>query len=231
MSFIEHNEWKGPPGREFGLRGNEVHLWQLVADRNNISKLTGEEAGRCARIVDEGQRIAYATTQRGLRRIAARYRNCHENEIEFQARMHGKPYINGGPEFNLTHTAGHIVAAFSLSEVGIDIEAADRRVHGEDLARKFFAPAENARIGSHPAPERNRAFLRHWICKEAMVKLSGDGIYLGLRDANVEWDEAGHPHGAYRGRQVWLQEFSPAKGLLAALASWEPLELKCFFSI
>jgi hypothetical protein len=64
-----------------------------------------------------------------------------------------------------------------------------------------------------------------------MVKLSGDGIYHGLRHARVALSNDGRSHGAYQGREVSLREFRPAPDLVAALASWEPVEAKGFFRI
>ena len=80
-------------------------------------------------------------------------------------------------------------------------------------------------------PIKTLTFLRYWVCKEAIVKLSGDGIYYGLRYARVDLASDGRSRGAYKGREVWLREFRPAKDLVAALASWEPLEAKGFFRI
>ena len=50
----------------------------------------------------------------------------------------GKPYIEGAPEFNLSHTCGRTIAAFSLEAIGIDVESGSRRVHAGELATRFF---------------------------------------------------------------------------------------------
>jgi hypothetical protein len=47
----------------------------------------------------------------------------------------------------------------------------------------------------------------------------------------VDLASDGRSRGHYKGRNVWLREFQPAEGLLAALASWEPLEMKSFFQV
>jgi phosphopantetheinyl transferase len=79
--------------------------------------------------------------------------------------------------------------------------------------------------------ERKLTFLRYWVCKEAMVKLSGDGIYHGLRHTRVDLAADGRSGGTYQGRKVFLWEFQPADDLVAALASWKPVEAKGFFRI
>ncbi len=75
-----------------------------------------------------------------------------------------------------------------------------------------------------------RTFLKYWVCKEATVKLSGDGIYHGLRDARIDL-EAVIATGVYREKAVFLEMFSPATGFIAAAASWTPLRSVRFFSL
>ena len=64
-----------------------------------------------------------------------------------------------------------------------------------------------------------------------MVKLSGDGIYHGLRHALVELAADRRSGGTYQVRKVFLWEFRPVDDLVAALASWKPVEAKGFFRI
>jgi 4'-phosphopantetheinyl transferase len=223
--------WDEPAKENINLSGNEVHLWELCPSHSYIESLNSAERGRCAAITDDEVKVSYATSQAGLRRIASRYEKCANGEVIMKRAERGKPYIDGGPEFNLSHTAGRIFAAFSCEPVGLDVESASRPVHADSLAAKFFSKAEADCLLTVNDSLRKRAFLRYWVCKEAMVKLSGDGIYHGLRDALVDLREGGRSGGRYCGREVWIQEFCPAPGFLAALASWQPLEVKCFFRI
>jgi 4'-phosphopantetheinyl transferase len=122
-----------------------------------------------------------------------------------------------------------MLAAFSSQPVGIDVESAARRVQAGELAKRFFFKEEAERVSEREGAERTLTFLRYWVCKEAIVKLSGDGIYHGLRYARVDLKADGRSQGTYQGREVSLREFRPAPDLLAALASWEPMEAKSFF--
>jgi 4'-phosphopantetheinyl transferase len=124
-----------------------------------------------------------------------------------------------------------MIAAFSSRPVGIDVELASRSVQAGELARKFFSERERQSVAELEGAARNLIFLRYWVCKEAIVKLSGDGIYHGLRHARVDLAADGRAQGGYQGREVCLREFRPAPDLVAALASWEPLEAKAFFRI
>lgn len=223
--------WTKPEPGRLALPDGEIHLWNMCPSHAYAKDLRPHERERYQRITNEEVKISFVTAQVGLREVAARYCGRSPDEVLFQRGPHGKPHLPGGPEFNLSHTAGRVFSAFSARPVGLDVESADRSVHAESLAEKFFSRAERERLLAVPEDERNRMFLRFWVCKEATVKLSGDGIFLGLRDVRVEWDERGGVRGWYRGRRVWLREFSPGGNLLACVATWHPVEVKCFFRI
>jgi 4'-phosphopantetheinyl transferase len=62
----------------------------------------------------------------------------------------------------------------------VDTETADRETDALDLAARFFAPAEAARLATLPEPARSLEFLRIWTLKEAFVKALGLGMSLPL---------------------------------------------------
>lgn len=216
----------GYEGFSLELPDKTAHLWNL---ENCGGVLTPEELTYYGRIRNDEARESFVQSRGGLRRIVSHYLSCAETAVAFQQHEHGKPYVTGAPEFNLSHTQGRAFVAFSSVPVGLDVESRTRKVHASALAERFFSPAETRVIRDVETASQNAWFLRHWVCKEAMVKLSGDGIYHGLRDAEVDF--RGGCRGRYRGREVWLWEFYPAPGLLGALASWEPLEVKGFLRI
>ncbi|MFZ4683206.1 MAG: 4'-phosphopantetheinyl transferase family protein [Terrimicrobiaceae bacterium] len=223
--------WSNGLGEIPELETGACHLWELQPSHAYAALLGPRETERYHAVTNEEVKISFATSQGGLRTICAIYQKCHPSEIRLERAEHGKPFLAGGPHFNLSHTAGRIFAAFSPQPLGLDVESASRRVQARALAAKFFSPTEAARVCALDEAAAQAAFLRYWVGKEATVKLSGDGIFHGLRDARVELGEGGISHGEYRGRTVCLREFSPADGLLAALASWEPVEVKGFFRI
>lgn len=223
--------WIEPDPGRLDLPDGEIHLWNLYPSHAYAKDLRPHERERYQRITDEEVKISFVTAQVGLREVAARYCGWSPDKVLFQRGPHGKPHLPEGPEFNLSHTAGRVFTAFSAGPVGLDVESADRSVHAQALAEKFFSRAELEHLLAVPEEDRNRMFLRFWVCKEATVKLSGDGIFLGLRDVRVEEEEGGGVRGWFRGRRVWLREFSPGGNLLACVATWEPAEVKCFFRL
>ena len=62
---------------------------------------------------------------------------------------YGKPYVAGGPEFNLTNDVGMVALAVAARPVGIDLEEVPTRYRDvEDLiTRKYYDEAERAAVG------------------------------------------------------------------------------------
>jgi phosphopantetheinyl transferase len=224
-------EWIDYEGEHLEIPVGGVHLWLIEPSSIYEDYLDSAELLRYERILNREVRASYSCAQGGLRRLAGIYMHRPPEQVAMRRQSRGKPYVQGAPEFNLSHTCGRTIAAFSLEAIGIDVEAAGRRVHAGELATRFFFQEETARIMSVAEAERKLTFLRHWVCKEAMVKLSGDGIYYGLRYARVDLAADGRSYGTYQGQKVFLWEFQPALDLVAAVASWKPVEAKGFFRI
>jgi 4'-phosphopantetheinyl transferase len=231
MDLFSAFKWIDYEGEHLEIPVGGVHLWLIEPSSIYEHYLDSAELLRYERISNREVRASYSCAQGGLRRLASIYMHRPPEEVAMRRQARGKPYVEGAPEFNLSHTCGRTIAAFSLEAIGIDVEFAGRAVHAGELATRFFFPEETARIMSVAEAERKLTFLRYWVCKEAMVKLSGDGIYHGLRYARVDLAADGRSYGTYQGRKVSLWEFRPAHDLVAALASWKPVEAKGFFRI
>lgn len=228
--FLEF-EWTDYDGEHLEIPVGGVHLWLIEPSSIYENYLDSAELLRYERILNREVRASYSCAQGGLRRLAGIYMQRSPERVAMRRQTRGKPYVQGAPEFNLSHTCGRTIAAFSLEAIGIDVESAGRRVHAGELATRFFFPEEAARVMSVAQAERKLTFIRYWVCKEAMVKLSGDGIYYGLRYARVDLAADGRSYGTYQGRKVFLWEFRLAPDLVAAVASWKPVEVKGFFRI
>ncbi len=97
-----------------------------------------------------------------------------DNADRILRKDHGKPYIPGGVEFNLSHSGDVTVCAVSASPVGVDIELIKER----EISRliKAFGERERQCIEEKNAEARLREFYRAWTVKEAVCKLKGCGI-------------------------------------------------------
>ncbi len=110
-------------------------------------------------------------------------------------RPHGKPRAPGtGVHVSVSHSqTAVLVALTSAAPVGVDVEARGRRL-APGIERLVLAPSEEA---SAPG-----ALLTSWCRKESVVKATGDGILVPLREV-VTSPVGVPPHLiSYRGRAI-----------------------------
>jgi 4'-phosphopantetheinyl transferase len=108
-------------------------------------------------------------------------------------RPHGRPrLVSGvGPAFSVAHSGDLVGVAFATAPaVGLDVERiAPPRADG--LADAVLSPQERAEFDRLDPGRRGRDFFRYWVRKEAVVKATGEGLRVPLRDLTVS--AAGEP--------------------------------------
>lgn len=92
-------------------------------------------------------------------------------DLEWKYNEHGKPYLEGGPYFSISHCKAGIAVAIDDAPIGIDIETI--RHANVDLVERTMN--EKERLGIRELGMRE--FTRLWTQKEAIVKAEGTGIY------------------------------------------------------
>ena len=104
----------------------------------------------------------------------------------------GKPYLNIEAKthsklaFNHSHSQNFYALATSngLADIGIDIEELDRRVRFEALAQHAFHPNELSKW--HELDQDKAYWFKVWTTKEAVLKASGLGIRMSLKDLDTQ---------------------------------------------
>jgi 4'-phosphopantetheinyl transferase len=209
---------------------HEAHLWRLDlnapgGEETALDILNDEERARAARFHFERDRQRFIAGRGALRRILAAYLGRSPADLVFTVGPHGKPTVeNLGLEFNLSHSGGWgLLAVTRDRRVGVDVERVRVDFAGEDIARRFFAPAEVEALAGSAPDQYATGFFRCWTRKEAYVKARGDGLSLALDRFEVPLDQgATHalasclddPSECAR----WsLREIVPAPGYLGAL--------------
>lgn len=86
---------------------------------------------------------------------------------DWQYNEHGKPFIEAGPHFSISHCKEGIAVAVDDEQIGIDIESI--RHADESLILRTMNEQERQNMD-------DRAFTRLWTQKEAIVKAQGTGI-------------------------------------------------------
>ncbi|GLZ08594.1 4'-phosphopantetheinyl transferase [Actinomadura sp. NBRC 104412] len=128
---------------------------------------------------------------------------------------HGPPVVDGGPHLSVSHSGDRVAVAVSPhGPLGVDVEEDSGRI-GDDIARQLLA-------GDEP-PGGRAGLLTYWTRKEALLKATGDGLRVPLRDVRVSapdepprlrlWD--GRPGLAER---IMMRTLDPGPGYAACLA-------------
>ncbi len=74
-------------------------------------------------------------------------------------------------QFNISHTKGLVVCAIGTASLRIDAEKI--RPYPGSVLRKM---TEEERVYIQSAGDQDEAFMRVWTMKEAMIKLTGEGL-------------------------------------------------------
>jgi len=202
-----------------GLVPGPVHVWRFASAAPDL--LSDNERARARKFQSEAARDRFLTGRSGIRRAAAIYTGLDAREFVISQTPSGKPILeNSDLHFNLSHSGGEVVAAFSAAPVGLDIESPGRSRDFAGIARRFFSPEEAAQISTEDG------FLRIWTAKEAMLKLAGTGLAGGLAEARPGTGAGG----SLSGRPIWIERF--CTGLrIGAVASFQPFEVKGWFQL
>ncbi|SRR5579883_1263902 len=163
-----------------------VDIWMIDLDRDRRIVLAPEEEKRAARLQRELDRVRWSRARTALRQILSSRLQCGPLDFRFETGAHGKPFIEGGPHFNLSH-AGQwaAIAVSSRAEVGIDIEQLRERV---DIAKLL------GRLGEKDLPDSQAALFQRWARREAASKTTGGALFHAV-DARVRIRDLGAPEG------------------------------------
>ena len=124
-----------------------------------------------------------------LREVLGRALGCAAKDVGIRYGAHGKPAVAGSPlRFNVSHSGALAVIALAQAEVGVDVELPRNR-RSDAIARRFYAPAEVERLFAQQDPAlRADAFFRLWTCKEAFLKVTGEGLSRSTRSYEIALD-------------------------------------------
>ena len=107
-----------------------------------------------------------------------------EEQPMFKIGEHGKPSLlfdsphPADIHFNISHCKTAIACAISDTPVGVDIERTGR--FKESLARHVLNEAEYNDVVTSADPDLR--FTEYWTMKEALVKLTGQGLQSDVRN-------------------------------------------------
>jgi 4'-phosphopantetheinyl transferase len=146
-----------------------------AADSDSLS---ADERQRAGRFRFERDAAAFSRTRAGLRTLLGAYLGMPPASLRFRLGPFGKPSLEWDCpfDFNVSHSDGLALVAITRGrQVGIDVERV-RPICGWRLAG-FLSPGELAQIERLPERDREQAFFRCWVRKEAYLKATGVGLH------------------------------------------------------
>ena len=199
----------------FRLKPGAVQVWSLSLEQMPkrssalLAWVSEEERAKAERFQQAAQARSFLGRRFLLRHLLSRYARCPANAVLYAPGRNGKPKAAGGADgvqFSASSSGSRALFAFmSRGDVGVDLEAVRWRPGLSEVALRYFNPVEQAQLAALPQRERQRQFFRIWTRKEAVAKMSGEG--LAALDA---WSL---DHG-----QAWAQALPVAEGYEAHLA-------------
>jgi 4'-phosphopantetheinyl transferase len=147
------------------LKPGVIQLWHArAADTGEelAYLLTDAERSRAERFVFAANRAEFVLGRAMLRLILARHLGVSLRDIAFRLGEFGKPELADAQarppvHFNVSHSAGLVVATFSLDgEIGVDVEAAERLI-SPAVMRQVFTPEERQSWESLPPDQQRQA--------------------------------------------------------------------------
>jgi 4'-phosphopantetheinyl transferase len=158
--------------------------------------LSPDEKARAERFMFPNDRRDYIAAHALLRRALSERHALDPRDWRFAAGSGGKPELEAAQghatrvSFNLSHTDGFVACAIGRgAEIGIDVEAIDRRTDVMALADRYFSPAERADLHARATGAAERRFIEIWTLKEAFVKATGAGVTRALDAFSFAVDE------------------------------------------
>jgi 4'-phosphopantetheinyl transferase len=195
----------------------------LVADTRDCrpedaALLDAVETARAGQLTPAAHRARFVTGAALLRRALARELGVGPRDVAIDrtcpdcGRPHGRPRVPGsGVHVSVSHAGTTVLVALTAAgEVGVDVEPRTRRL-APGLAPTILAPSEEV-----TSPE---ALLTYWCRKESVVKATGDGLRVPLRDVVTSRVGTAPRLLSYQGRQVpaQLSDLDLPRGLVGAL--------------
>ena len=116
-------------------------------------------------------------------------------EVCYKYGENNKPYFKDCPwYFNISHSKEYVLCVLSKQEVGVDIQY-KRTFFNERILHRFFTEEEKELWEKCTSrEERDTFFYRMWTAKEALGKLTGEGIIKAV-SVNVVMPKEGESLG------------------------------------
>ncbi|MFG2978419.1 4'-phosphopantetheinyl transferase family protein [Streptomyces sp. NPDC048331] len=191
-------------------------LTAALADAE-LRPLLGRDWQRYRRTEDAATRYRFVTSRMIVKYTAAAALRTEPAALDLAYKIGGRPYIRGFDQIDvsLSHTEDLIVVGVSRTgRIGVDTEAAGRRMSFELLHQQVCTPTEHAELTRMAGERQASELLRLWTLKEAYTKALGQGLRLGFTEFGFGLESGGllAPDGSPASRGEWAFATYPVLG-------------------
>ena len=168
------------------LSNNDLILIKAYTDKlleeKLLSYLTEEEIIKSKDYKSEIAKINYLVSRAILNLSLKGLLEKEINDLILKRDKNNKPYLENtiGLKFNISHTEGLVLLAFSKREVGIDVEKINFKFEFKDILENCFTRDEIINIDNNII-----SFYRYWTAKEAYLKCDGIGLIRNLKEIEI----------------------------------------------
>ena len=181
---------------EIDLQTGEVRLHLVDLDRphwthGTPATLSADERERAGRFRSPLHRDRFGAGRAYVRLVLGQHLGLDPARVTLASDGNGKPRLadDKGLSFNLAHSENvALLGLTTIGAVGVDIEIVRPLADRAAVQRTVFAEREVAELDALPASRQLDAFFAAWVCKEAIVKLTGAGFGQDLRAFEVAAD-------------------------------------------
>jgi len=169
------------------LMTEEVQVWVASLDVSNdryeklARVLPADEKNRAVALNPVAAR-RFVVARGILRNLLSGFTGTAPEKLQFSYGHSGKPVLvdHDDIHFNISHSAELGLFAFAPDrEIGVDVENERPVRRLLDVAQRFMSEDELRSLAETPEDERNSAFLRSWVVREARLKAEGKGVWEG----------------------------------------------------
>ena len=208
--------------------------WAAFGDR----MLSSVETARANRFHLKEHRSRFEATHTLLRLLVGRLSGFEPASLRFGKGHHSKPILASPTgtdiHFNMSYTQGRTIVGLEKGHpIGVDIEWTKRPLDIDSMLEACFSSRERAYITAQPVGMLHR-FFTLWTRKEAILKLTGEGIGEHLPYFEVLDGTSNTPKSIIGGRppdHVYLYSFLIGEDAIGCLASEARLDRCAFFRV
>ncbi|MFA5688964.1 MAG: 4'-phosphopantetheinyl transferase superfamily protein [Kiritimatiellales bacterium] len=208
-----------------------IHVWNIFLPDICITPdecrplLSGAELERAGKFSSLREANRFITGRGLLRKILGSCLNENPAALELIKSPQGKPLLmNGELNFNVSHSRDRMLIAVTAGRaVGIDIEFRREQMNVQEIAERWFTPAEQKFFAENsPA-----VFFDLWAKKEAYAKARSTGIFRELKKFSVPTGEAYYSPAVSADKRWFFQLLDIDPAYAAAVVAEAPaIEIK-----